>query len=93
MSLLVILLVGAVIGWLASIVLLTEHLRGIFAEVAIGMGGAFVCGGLASGPTMLTGLTPEVLIAAALGALALLALVHISGIERLPERDTAPERR
>ncbi|MBU6269244.1 MAG: GlsB/YeaQ/YmgE family stress response membrane protein [Sphingomonadales bacterium] len=84
MSLLIILLVGANVGWLASILLLVDRTRDVLANVALGVVGAFVCGVLASSVSLLEGITPQTLLASALGAAALLALVKFA-VARAPE--------
>ena|ERR1700747_3437882 len=92
MSLLAIVLVGALLGWLAS--LLTRSTArgeqaeaerpGTFSQIATGVAGAFVAGGLTGNMELLAGLSAETLIAAALGALALLAIVAV--LRNLPRR-------
>jgi len=84
MSLLIILLIGANIGWLASILLLSDRPRDVLANVMVGVLGAFVCGVLASSVSLLEGITPATLLAAALGAAGLLALVNIASHRRMP---------
>ena len=84
MSLLIILLVGANVGWLASIMLLVDRTRDVLANVVLGVVGAFVCGVVASSVSLLEGITAQTLMASALGAAALLALVRFA-TARLPE--------
>lgn len=44
MSLLIYLIVGGVIGWLASLVMRTDANQGIFLNIVVGIVGAFVAG-------------------------------------------------
>lgn len=78
MSLLIILLIGANIGWLASIVLLVDRPRDVIANVTLGVVGAFVFGVMASSVSLLEGITPVTLFASALGAAAVLGVVNLA---------------
>jgi uncharacterized membrane protein YeaQ/YmgE (transglycosylase-associated protein family) len=78
MSLIIILLIGANIGWLASILFLVARARDVAANVAIGAVGALLFGGLASSISLLEGITPVTLLAAAVGSAVLLALGNIA---------------
>lgn len=92
MNLLAIVLVGALLGWLASLLTRSaargeragEERPGTFSQIATGAAGAFVAGGLTGNMELLAGLSAETLIAAALGALALLVIV--AGLRNLPCR-------
>jgi uncharacterized membrane protein YeaQ/YmgE (transglycosylase-associated protein family) len=77
MSLLIILLIGANIGWLASIVLLVDRPRDVLANVGIGVVGAFLFGVLASSVSLLEGITALTLLVSALGATLLVAAVNL----------------
>jgi uncharacterized membrane protein YeaQ/YmgE (transglycosylase-associated protein family) len=77
MSLLIILLIGANIGWLASIILLVDRPRDVFANVGIGVLGAFLFGVMASSVSLLEGITPLTLVVSAAGALVLVAAVNL----------------
>ena len=83
MSLLIILLLGASMGWLASIVLRDDTPRAVLARVGVGVVGAFVCGVMASSVSLLEGVTLATLLAAALGAAGLLAAIHVLARHRL----------
>ena len=78
MSLLIILLVGASIGWLASIVQFADRARDVLANVVVGVIGAFVFGVMASSVSLLAGVTAETLLAAAIGAGLLLVVVGLA---------------
>ena len=44
MNIILILIVGGILGWLASIVMRTDGQQGIFLNVVIGIVGAFLAG-------------------------------------------------
>lgn len=77
MSLLIILLIGANIGWLASIVMLVDRPGDVLANVGVGVLGAFLFGVLASSVSLLEGITPMTLVASALGAVLLVAGINL----------------
>ena len=57
MALLVLIILGATLGWLASILARTEAPRAILAQVAVGTVMSLVAGGVANDGTMLGGLS------------------------------------
>lgn len=69
------LVVGGIIGWLASIVMRTDAQQGIILNVVVGIIGSFL-GGLLFG-ARLGGGTLGGLISAFLGAVILLAIVNL----------------
>ena len=82
MNIIIILVVGGVLGWLASIVMRTDGQQGIFLNVIVGIVGAFLAGFII---TPLIGGAPitsgnfdiRSLIASFLGAVVLLAIVNM----------------
>ncbi|WP_095012308.1 GlsB/YeaQ/YmgE family stress response membrane protein [Tsuneonella mangrovi] len=72
MGVLVLLAVGAVLGWLASILARADDQAGILINVGLGLIAALVIGDLANSGSILLGLTPMALVAAFCGAIALL---------------------
>ncbi|MBT0669438.1 GlsB/YeaQ/YmgE family stress response membrane protein [Novosphingobium profundi] len=82
MTLLLILLVGGILGWLASILMRTDAQQGIFLNVVVGIVGALIAGFLI---TPLIGGAPITsgsfdlmsLISSFLGAVVLLAIVNL----------------
>lgn len=82
MTLIFVLIVGGVIGWLASIVMRTDAQQGIFLNVVVGIVGALIAGFLI---TPLIGGAPITsgsfdlmsLFASFLGAVILLAVVNL----------------
>ena len=76
MGLIVWLVIGGVVGWLASIVMRTDAQQGIFLNVVVGIVGAFI-GGLLFGGSINNGITPMTFLISLLGAIILLAIVNL----------------
>jgi uncharacterized membrane protein YeaQ/YmgE (transglycosylase-associated protein family) len=77
MGLIVWLVIGGVVGWLASIVMRTDAQQGIFLNVIVGIVGAFI-GGLLFGGSINNGaITPMTFLVSLLGAIVLLAIVNL----------------
>jgi uncharacterized membrane protein YeaQ/YmgE (transglycosylase-associated protein family) len=82
MGLIILLIVGGVLGWLASIVMRTDAQQGIFLNVVVGIVGALLAGFLL---TPLLGGAPitsgafdiRSLLVSFLGAIVLLAIVNL----------------
>lgn len=82
MNLIIILIVGGILGWLASIVMRTDAQQGIFLNIVVGIVGALVAGFLI---TPLIGGAPitsgafdiRSLIASFIGAVILLAVINL----------------
>lgn len=82
MTLLLILIVGGVIGWLASILMRTDAQQGIFLNIVVGVVGAVIAGFLVTpliGGAPITSGSFDILslIASFLGAVVLLAIVNL----------------
>lgn len=77
MGLIVWLVIGGVVGWLASIVMRTDAQQGIFLNVVVGIVGAFI-GGLLFGGSINNGaITPMTFLVSLVGAVILLAIVNL----------------
>ena len=78
MGIIVWLIVGGVVGWLASIIMRTDAQQGIFLNIVVGVVGAFI-GGLifAGGSINNAGLTLTSFLVSLLGAVVLLAIVNL----------------
>jgi len=77
MGLIIWLVIGGVVGWLASIVMRTDAQQGIFLNVIVGIVGAFI-GGLLFGGSINNGaITPMTFLVSLLGAIILLAIVNL----------------
>ncbi len=71
------LVIGGVIGWLASIVMRTDAQQGIFLNVVVGIVGAFVGGLIFTGGTISNGLSVYTFLTSLVGAIILLAIVNL----------------
>ena len=82
MTLFLILIVGGVIGWLASLVMRTDGQQGIFLNVVVGIVGALIAGVLVTpflGGAPITSGTFDImsLVVSFLGAVILLAIINL----------------
>jgi uncharacterized membrane protein YeaQ/YmgE (transglycosylase-associated protein family) len=82
MTLLLILLVGGIIGWLASILMRTDGQQGIFLNIVVGVVGALLAGFIVTpliGGAPITSGNFDILslFASFLGAVILLAIVNL----------------
>jgi len=71
------LIVGGVVGWLASLIMRTDAQQGILLNVVVGIVGAFLAGLLLSGGTINEAITVESFLYSLLGAVVLLAIVNL----------------
>lgn len=82
MNLIIALIIGGIIGWLASIVMRTDAQQGIFLNIVVGIIGSllggFLLGPMLGGGSLLSGnFDIRSLIVALLGAIILLAIVNL----------------
>lgn len=84
MGMIIVLIVGGILGWLASIVMRTNAQQGIFLNVVVGIVGALLAGfvltPLLGGAPITSGAfdIPSLLVSF-LGAVVLLAIVNLVG--------------
>ena len=83
MNLIIALIIGGIIGWLASIVMRTDAQQGILLNIVVGIIGSllggFLLGPILGGGNLLSGsLDIMTLVVALLGAIILLAIVNMS---------------
>lgn len=72
------LIVGGVIGWLASIIMRTDGQQGIFLNIVVGIVGAFIASLIFSGGTINNApLTLYSFLVSLVGAVILLAIVNL----------------
>lgn len=71
------LIVGGIIGWLASIIMRTDAQQGIFLNIVVGVVGAFIGGLIFAGGSINEGVTLNSFLVSLLGAVILLALVNL----------------
>ena len=78
MGLIIWLIIGGIVGWLASIIMRTDAQQGIFLNIVVGIIGA-VIGGLILGRGNINnaGLSVSTFLVSLLGAIVLLAIVNL----------------
>jgi uncharacterized membrane protein YeaQ/YmgE (transglycosylase-associated protein family) len=77
-GLLVWLVIGGVVGWLASIVMRTDGQQGLLLNIVVGIVGAFIGGWLFGSADINDGaITPTTFIVSLVGAIILLAIVNL----------------
>jgi uncharacterized membrane protein YeaQ/YmgE (transglycosylase-associated protein family) len=73
------LIIGGVIGWLASMIMRTDAQQGIFLNIVVGIVGAFLGGLIFSGGSINNQpLTIYSFLVSLLGAVVLLAIVNLA---------------
>jgi uncharacterized membrane protein YeaQ/YmgE (transglycosylase-associated protein family) len=77
MGLILWLVIGGVIGWLASIIMRTDAQQGILMNIVVGIVGAFIGGLIFSGGTINQVISLNSVLVSLLGAVILLALVNL----------------
>lgn len=81
MNFLIWLIIGGVVGWLASLIMKTDGQQGILLNVVVGIVGAFIAGYLISPmvgvPTINQGFSIGSFIVSLVGAVILLAIVNL----------------
>lgn len=75
MGLLLWLVIGGVVGWLAGMIM-RDH-NGIFLNIVVGIVGAFLGGLLIGGGTINQGLSVQSFLVSLVGAIVLLAIVNL----------------
>ena len=76
MGLIMWLIVGGVVGWLASMVMRTDAQQGIILNIVVGIIGAVIAG-LLFGGSINQGITIETFLYSLIGAIILLAIVNL----------------
>ena len=72
------LIIGGVIGWLASIIMRTDAQQGIFLNIVVGIVGAMIGGLIVTGGSINSApLTIYSFLVSLLGAIILLAIVNL----------------
>lgn len=82
MNLILVIIIGGILGWLASIIMRTNAQQGILLNVVVGIVGAFLAGLILSPllglPSILAGrFSLGALLTSLLGAIILLAIVNL----------------
>ncbi|TPG17655.1 GlsB/YeaQ/YmgE family stress response membrane protein [Sphingomonas koreensis] len=76
MGIIVWLVIGGVVGWLASLVMRTDGQQGILLNIVVGIVGAFIAG-LIFGGGINQAITVTTFITSLIGAIILLAIVNL----------------
>ena len=71
------LVVGGVVGWLASMIMRTDAQQGLLLNIVVGIVGAFLAGFLLNGGSINDQITIESFLYSLLGAVVLLAIVNL----------------
>lgn len=71
------LIMGGVVGWLASLVMRTDAQQGILLNIVVGIVGAFIGGLVFSGGSINQGITVTSFLVSLVGAIILLAIVNL----------------
>ena len=79
-NLVVTLVIGGVVGWLASIVMRTNAQMGILANVIVGIVGSFLGGALANALGVRVHTAPASWVVSIVGASLLIALLRAMGV-------------
>ncbi|HEY0116027.1 MAG TPA: GlsB/YeaQ/YmgE family stress response membrane protein [Allosphingosinicella sp.] len=77
MDILLWLLVGGIVGWLASIIMRTDAQQGILLNIIVGIVGAFLAGLIFGGGSINGDITVGTFLMSLLGAIILLAIVNL----------------
>jgi uncharacterized membrane protein YeaQ/YmgE (transglycosylase-associated protein family) len=71
------LIIGGIVGWLASIVMRTNAQQGILLNIIVGIVGAFIGGMLITGGSINQDINVTSFLVSLLGAIILLAIVNL----------------
>jgi uncharacterized membrane protein YeaQ/YmgE (transglycosylase-associated protein family) len=77
MGLIIWLIVGGIVGWLASIIMRTDAQQGVLMNIVVGVVGAFIGGLIFSGGTINQVISITSVIISLIGAIILLAIVNL----------------
>ena len=71
------LVVGGIVGWLASMIMRTNDQQGLILNIVVGIVGAFLAGLIIGGGSINNEITIESFLYSLLGAVVLLAIVNL----------------
>jgi uncharacterized membrane protein YeaQ/YmgE (transglycosylase-associated protein family) len=77
MGIIVWLIVGGIVGWLASLIMRTDAQQGIILNIVVGIIGAVIAGLLLGKGNINGGITLETFLWSLVGAIILLAIVNL----------------
>lgn len=69
-------IIGGLIGWVASIIMQTNAQRGVFLNIVVGIVGAFIGGLVITGGSINAGINLTSVLVSLLGAVVLLGIVN-----------------
>jgi uncharacterized membrane protein YeaQ/YmgE (transglycosylase-associated protein family) len=75
MGLIIWLITGGIIGWLASLIMRTDAQQGVLLNIVVGIVGAFI-GGILLGGSINSAITLNSFLVSLVGAILLLAVVN-----------------
>ena len=84
MGFLVLMIVGGILGWLASIIIDMTNKRSIAINIGAGVLGSVIIGNAVNGSLAFGSLTATAFLLGCIGALALIAIANLIG-DRLPD--------
>ena len=71
------LIVGGIVGWLASMIMRTNDQQGLILNIVVGIVGAFLAGLIIGGGSINDQITIESFLYSLVGAVVLLAIVNL----------------
>jgi uncharacterized membrane protein YeaQ/YmgE (transglycosylase-associated protein family) len=71
------LIVGGIIGWIASMIMRTDAQQGILLNIIVGIVGAFIGGMIVTGGSINQDINLTSILVSLLGAIVLLAIVNL----------------
>lgn len=71
------LIIGGLIGWVASMIMRTDAQQGILLNIVVGIVGAFIAGLLVTGGSINEDVNLTSILVSLLGAIVLLAIVNL----------------
>ena len=77
MNIIIWLIVGGIVGWLASLIMRTDAQQGILLNIVVGIIGAFLAGLIIGGGSINDSVTLESFLWSLVGAVVLLAIVNL----------------
>lgn len=80
MGLIILVAVGAILGWLATIIMRIDDQYGILTNVAVGVGGALLCGMAIKSDSIIEGISANALLVGVAGSI--LGLILLNFIRR-----------
>lgn len=77
MGIVILIALGAILGWLASIIMQVEDQQGIVYNLAAGIGGALISGLFIGESTIVTGISATTVLVGFAGSVVVLALCNV----------------